>query len=93
MLPNVTETSISDYRDPRTVGDLCPIRERILERMEPSQTDTRCEIAALAGIDHSCAAGRVNELLKAGSIVVVGAGPRDICGREVDLLSLLRAAV
>jgi hypothetical protein len=93
MLTNVAETSIRNYRDPQTACELCRIRERILERMKFGQTYTRREVAALAGIDNSCAAGRVNELIKAGSIVVVGTGPRGIRGRKVELLSLSLAAV
>lgn len=64
------------------------IRQRIVAFVAAAGQTTRRQIAESLGLETSCVAGRVNQLITAGELVEFGLEPCPITGRRVHWLRL-----
>ena len=87
MKTNVTQTSIASYDALRTSG-FKGQHATILNRMQPGKPYSRRQIAMQTGLETSAVAGRVNELLEAGALVVCGTLRCPITGRTVEVVRI-----
>ena len=83
MKTNVAASSISTYQDIRPIitGECY---RKILQAMSPGLTYTRKQIARLTGLETSCVAGRVNELIETDQISLTGSVKCPITNRTVQ---------
>lgn len=86
MKTNVAASSISTYHDitPLITGECY---RKILQAMSPGLTYTRKQIARLTGLETSCVAGRVNELLEMEQLSLTGSVKCPITNRTVQGVS------
>lgn len=83
MKTKVTASSISTYRDiaPLITGECY---RKILQAMSPEKTYTRRQLARMTGLETSCVAGRINELLETQQVALYGAIKCPVSGRMVQ---------
>lgn len=88
MKTNVSASSISTYHDitPLITGECY---RKILQAMSPGKVYTRKQIARLTGLETSCVAGRVNELLEMEQVALTGSVKCPISNRTVQGISKL----
>ena len=87
MRTAVNETSIRGY-DALKASGFKGQHAAIVSHMEPGQIYSRRALAKLTGLETSAVAGRCNELLAEGSIVVCGHIRCPITGRTVEAVKL-----
>lgn len=87
MKTNVTETSIRSY-DALKASGFKGQHASIVSHMERGQIYSRRQLAGLTGIETSAVAGRCNELIEDGQIVVCGYIRCPITGRTVEAIKL-----
>ena len=83
MKTNVTASSIATYHDihPMITGECY---RKILQAMSPEKIYTRKQIARLTGLETSCVAGRINELLEMQQVALYGVIKCPVSGRMVQ---------
>lgn len=69
-------------------GNHALIRQRIVAFVAAAGSTTRRAIAEGLGLETSCVAGRVNELVADGALVEFGLEPCPVTGRRVHWLRL-----
>lgn len=89
MKTNVTQTSIEAYHDISSSGVAGACHQKLLNAMQTGKTYTRRQLARLTGLETSCVAGRVNELIKAGLVGKQGKTTCPITKRNVEAVSLM----
>lgn len=87
MKTAVTDTSIESY-DALKGSRMSGQHAAILAHMQPGRLYSRRLIATLTGLETSAVAGRVNELIAAGQVVVSGTQACPITGRNVEAIRL-----
>ena len=90
MKTNVSQTSIRSYDALKSSG-FKGQHAAVVSHMEAGRIYSRRQIAKLTGLETSAVAGRCNELLEAGQIVVCGHIRCPITGRQVEAVKLAGA--
>ena len=90
MKTNVTKTSIRSYVALKASGFVGQ-HAAVISRMEPGAIYSRRQISKLTGLEISTVAGRVNELIEEGQIIVCGNIKCPFSGRLVEAVKLLDA--
>tara|TARA_R110002020_G_scaffold246481_1_gene460288 strand:- start:307 stop:627 length:321 start_codon:yes stop_codon:yes gene_type:complete len=88
-MSNVKDTSKDAYTGLTFLGTkskLSKMQKAIMKQMEYNQEYTRKELAAKTGMETSTIAGRVNELVKSGAIIIVGKKICSISNKNVESL-------
>jgi hypothetical protein len=87
MKTSVTSTSIKSY-DALKASGFKGQHAAIVSHMERSQIYSRRQLAGLTGLETSAVAGRCNELIADGQLVVCGVIKCPITGRTVEAVKL-----
>jgi hypothetical protein len=87
MKTAVTATSLRTY-DAMNGAGFGALQMLILKKMRAGVLYSRRQLADMTRLETSCVAGRVNELVKAGSLEVVGTIKCRISGRTVEAVKL-----
>lgn len=87
MKTNVASTSIRSY-DALKVSGFKGQHAAIVSHMERGQIYSRRQLAGVTGLETSAVAGRCNELIAQGQLVVCGVIKCPITGRQVDAVKL-----
>lgn len=87
MKTAVTESSIKSY-DALKASGFKGQHAAIVSHMERGQIYSRRQLATMTGLETSAVAGRVNELLAEGQIVVCGFIKCPMTGRTVEAIKL-----
>ena len=90
MKTAVTITSLLSYDALRSIG-LARCHASIIEAMTPGKLYSRRELAVLTGLETSSVAGRVNELVAADMLEVVGKQRCARTGRVVEVVRRVAA--
>ena len=88
MKTSVSVTSIHQYHAMQMFGQIAPKQLLILHKMRPGRLYSRRELSKLTGLETSCVAGRVNELLEMQQLEVVGTLRCSITHRHVEAVRL-----
>lgn len=90
MKTNVAKTSIRSY-DALKASGFTGQHASIVSRMERGAIYSRRQISKLTGLETSTVAGRVNELIEDGQIIVCGTIRCPHSGRHVEAVKLVDA--
>ena len=90
MRTAVTETSREAYRSLIHEHKLQPMQEKILELLSDNIPRTRKEIRDATGMELSSVCGRVNSLLAAGLVKIVGEKRDSKTGKWQEMIELIK---
>jgi len=87
MKTNVTDSSLASY-DNLKAHIMGECQRKIISVMQPGQVYTRKQISRLTDMETSSVAGRINELLDAEVVQVIGSIRCPISNKLVEALQL-----
>jgi len=83
MKTSIAPTSLRSY-DAMNGSGFAALQALIINKMKPGRIYSRRQLAQITGLETSCIAGRVHELIKIGSLEVVGTIKCPLSGRQVE---------
>ena len=87
MKTAVTRTSLRSY-DLLKASGFCGQHAAIVSHMQKGQLYSRRQLAKLTGLETSSVAGRINELIEQGQVVVTGTLVCPLSHRHVEAVKL-----
>jgi predicted HTH transcriptional regulator len=85
----VSESSIVNFYDPANKRRFGQQEQKILAVMQHGRVYTRREVAVLAGVETSSTSGRINALIHAGVIEVIGSKQCSVSHKHVEAIALV----
>ena len=90
MRTQVSETSREAFNSIRREGKLQPMQKSILDALDGGRTYTRKQLRQVTGMELSSVCGRVNSLLAAGLVEIIGEVKDEKTGKRQELIGLPR---